>query len=63
MRTAFNWIPAPSGARGTSPRRTADSAANGIESELLHGGPNTPAVSQIIAGGGAEIGLASDELS
>jgi ABC-type nitrate/sulfonate/bicarbonate transport system substrate-binding protein len=36
--------------------------ANQIKSTLLHGGPNTPAVSQLIAGGGAEIGLAADEL-
>ena len=31
-----------------------DFSANGVDSELFHGGPNTPAVSQILAGGGAE---------
>ena len=31
-------------------------------SEFVHGGPNTPAVAQVLAAGDADVGVASDEL-
>jgi len=62
VRTAFSWIPAAEWGSWYLAEANGDFSANGIDSELLHGGPNTPAVSQIMAGGGAEIGLAADEL-
>jgi ABC-type nitrate/sulfonate/bicarbonate transport system substrate-binding protein len=62
VRVQFSWIPAAEWA----PWYLADSdgyfAANGIAAGLLHGGPNTPAVTQLLAGGDAELGLSADEL-
>ena len=37
-------------------------AEHGVTSELGHGGPNTPAVVQVLAAGDGNIGLAGDEL-
>ena len=37
-------------------------AQRGVEIELIHGGPNTPAVAQVLAAGTADLGLASEEL-
>jgi len=34
----------------------------GVSIEIVHGGPNTPAVAQVLAAGQADIGIASDEL-
>ena len=62
VRSAFSWIPDVEWASWYMAESQGFFTANAIESTLLHGGPNTPAVSQVIAGGGAEIGLAADEL-
>jgi ABC-type nitrate/sulfonate/bicarbonate transport system substrate-binding protein len=62
VRSAFSWIPDVEWASWYMAESQGFFTANGIESTLIHGGPNTPAVSQTIAGGGAEIGLAADEL-
>ena len=44
VRTAFNWVPAASGRSWYLAEANGVFSANGIDSELLHGGPNTPAV-------------------
>jgi ABC-type nitrate/sulfonate/bicarbonate transport system substrate-binding protein len=62
VRTAFSWIPAAEWGNWYLGDSNGYFAANGIKSTLIHGGPNTPAVSQIVASGDAEIGLAADEL-
>jgi ABC-type nitrate/sulfonate/bicarbonate transport system substrate-binding protein len=62
VRTAFSWIPAAEWGSWYMADSQGFFTANQIKSTLIHGGPNTPAVSQLIAGGGAEIGLAADEL-
>jgi ABC-type nitrate/sulfonate/bicarbonate transport system substrate-binding protein len=62
VRAQFSWIPAAEWASWYMGDSQGFFAANGIKAGLLHGGPNTPAVTQVIAGGGAEIGLAADEL-
>jgi ABC-type nitrate/sulfonate/bicarbonate transport system substrate-binding protein len=62
VRAQFSWIPAAEWASWYMADSGGFFTANGIKGGLLHGGPNTPAVTQVIAGGGAEIGLAADEL-
>ena len=62
MRTQFSWIAAAEWASWYMADSQGFFAANGIKGGLLHGGPNTPAVTQVVAGGGSEIGLAADEL-
>jgi ABC-type nitrate/sulfonate/bicarbonate transport system substrate-binding protein len=37
-------------------------AQRGVQAEFVHGGPNTPAVAQVLAAGDADVGVASDEL-
>lgn len=62
VRTAFNWTVDVE----WSSWYLADSqglfAAQGVEVEFVHGGPNTPAVAQVLAAGDADVGVASDEL-
>jgi len=62
VRTGFSWIPDVEWGSWYMAESQGFFTANQIKSTLIHGGPNTPAVSQLIAGGGAEIGLAADEL-
>jgi ABC-type nitrate/sulfonate/bicarbonate transport system substrate-binding protein len=62
VRTQFSWIAASEWASWYMADSQGFFAANGIKGGLLHGGPNTPAVTQVVAGGGSEIGLAADEL-
>ncbi len=62
VRTAFSWIPTSEWGSWYLAEAKGFFEQNGIDSELIHGGPNTPAVAQIMAGGGAEIGIAADEL-
>lgn len=62
VRTQFSWIAAAEWASWYMADSQGFFAANGIKGGLLHGGPNTPAVTQVVAGGGSEIGLAADEL-
>lgn len=62
VRTAFNWVPDIEWAAWYLADSNGSFAANGVTSELVHGGPNTPAVAQILAAGDADVGVASDEL-
>lgn len=62
VRTAFNWTVDVE----WSAWYLADSQglfkAKGVDVEFTHGGPNTPAVAQVVAAGDADVGVASDEL-
>ena len=62
VRTAFNWTVDVE----WSAWYLADSqglfAERGVDVEFSHGGPNTPAVAQVLAAGDADVGVASDEL-
>lgn len=62
VRFAVNWVPDVEWASlyvGESEGYFED---EGVTIEIVHGGPNTPAVAQVLAAGQADIGIASDEL-
>lgn len=62
VRFAVNWVPDVEWASlyvGESEGYFED---EGVSIEIVHGGPNTPAVAQVLAAGQADIGIASDEL-
>ncbi len=60
--TQFSWVPDIEWAAWYLAEANGYFAANGVTSELGHGGPNTPAVVQILASGEGNIGLSGDEL-
>ena len=60
--TAFNWVPDVEWSSWYLADSLGFFAARGVEVEFLHGGPNTPAVAQVLAAGDANVGVASDEL-
>jgi ABC-type nitrate/sulfonate/bicarbonate transport system substrate-binding protein len=62
VRTAFNWVPDVEWSAWYLADTNGLFAAQGVEVEFVHGGPNTPAVAQVVAAGQADIGVASDEL-
>jgi ABC-type nitrate/sulfonate/bicarbonate transport system substrate-binding protein len=62
VRTAFNWVPDVEWSAWYLADANGLFAANGVTAEFLHGGPNTPAVAQVLAAGDADVGVASDEL-
>jgi ABC-type nitrate/sulfonate/bicarbonate transport system substrate-binding protein len=62
VRTAFNWVPDVEWSAWYLADANGLFAARGVEVDLVHGGPNTPAVAQVLASGQADIGVASDEL-
>ena len=62
VRTAFNWVPDVEWAAWYLADSQRLFAAERRHVELVHGGPNTPAVAQVLAAGDADIGVASDEL-
>jgi ABC-type nitrate/sulfonate/bicarbonate transport system substrate-binding protein len=62
VRTAFNWVPDVEWSAWYLADTNALFAANGVTAEFVHGGPNTPAVAQVVASGQADIGVATDEL-
>ena len=63
MRTAFNWVPDVEWSAWYLADANGLFAAQGRhDAEFVHGGPNTPAVAQVLAAGDADIGVASDEL-
>jgi ABC-type nitrate/sulfonate/bicarbonate transport system substrate-binding protein len=62
IRTQFNWVPDIEWAAWYLADSKGAFAARGVEAELLHGGPNTPQVTQVLAAGSADIGVASNEL-
>jgi len=60
--TQFSWVPDIEWAAWYLAEVNGYFAARGVTSELGHGGPNTPAVVQILASGEGNIGLSGDEL-
>jgi len=62
VRFALNWVPDVEWASFYIADSEGYFADAGIEAELVHGGPNTPGVAQVVAAGQADIGVASDEL-
>ncbi len=62
VRTQFSWVPDIEWAAWYLAESKGFFAARGVESVLGHGGPNTPAVVQLMAAGDGDIGLSGDEL-
>ncbi len=62
VRTAFNWVPDVEWAAWYLADSKDLFAAKGVTAKFVHGGPNTPAVAQVLASGQADVGVASDEL-
>jgi ABC-type nitrate/sulfonate/bicarbonate transport system substrate-binding protein len=62
VRTAFNWVADVEWSAWYLADNGGMFANKGVTVELLHGGPNTPAVAQVLAAGQADVGVASDEL-
>lgn len=62
VATVFNWLPDIEWSAWYLADANGYFAAHGVESELVHGGPNTPAVSQVLAAGDGNIGLSASEL-
>jgi ABC-type nitrate/sulfonate/bicarbonate transport system substrate-binding protein len=62
VRTQFNWVADVEWAAWYLADTNGSFAKFGAGTELLHGGPNTPAVAQVLAAGTADLGVASDEL-
>jgi ABC-type nitrate/sulfonate/bicarbonate transport system substrate-binding protein len=62
VRTAFNWQPDVEWASWYLADSMGLFSANGVTTPFVHGGPNTPAVAQVLAAGDADVGVASDEL-
>lgn len=62
VRFALNWVPDVEWAAWYVADSEGYFADAGVEAELVHGGPNTPGVAQVVAAGQADIGVASDEL-
>jgi len=60
--TQFSWVPDIEWAAWYLAEANGYFAARGVESVLGHGGPNTPAVVQVLASGEGNIGLSGDEL-
>lgn len=62
IRFGFNWTHDVEWAAWYLAEQNGDFAANGVEVELVPGGENTPAVSQLIAADQVDMGVSSDEL-
>lgn len=62
VRTAFNWQPDVEWSAWYLADSMGMFADRGVTTPFVHGGPNTPAVAQVVAAGDADIGVASDEL-
>lgn len=60
--TQFSWVPDIEWAAWYLSEANGYFDARGVTSELGHGGPNTPAVVQILASGEGNVGLSGDEL-
>jgi ABC-type nitrate/sulfonate/bicarbonate transport system substrate-binding protein len=58
----FNWVPDVEWAAWYLAEENGHFAERNVTSELGHGGPNTPAVVQVIAAGDGDVGLSSGEL-
>jgi NitT/TauT family transport system substrate-binding protein len=62
VRTQFNWVPDVEWAAWYLADTNGLFKKFGSGEQLISGGPNTPSVVQVLASGGADVGLASDEL-
>jgi ABC-type nitrate/sulfonate/bicarbonate transport system substrate-binding protein len=60
--TQFSWVPDIEWAAWYLAEANGYFAGQGVTSELGHGGPNTPAVVQLMASGEGDIGISGDEL-
>jgi ABC-type nitrate/sulfonate/bicarbonate transport system substrate-binding protein len=62
ITTAFSWVPDIEWAAWYVADSKGYFTTRNIDSVLSHGGPNTPAVVQLLAAGSGNIGLSADEL-
>ena len=62
VRTAFNWQVDVEWASWYLADSMGMFSSRGVTTPFVHGGPNTPAVAQVLAAGDADVGVASDEL-
>lgn len=62
VATQFNWVPDIEWAAWYLAESKGYFANHGVTSKLGHGGPNTPAVVQILAAGDGNVGLSTSEL-
>jgi ABC-type nitrate/sulfonate/bicarbonate transport system substrate-binding protein len=62
VTTQFSWVPDIEWAAWYMAGSQGFFANRGVESVLAHGGPNTPAVVQVLAAGDGNVGLSGDEL-
>jgi ABC-type nitrate/sulfonate/bicarbonate transport system substrate-binding protein len=60
--TQFNWVPDIEWASWYLAEENGHFAKYNVTSELGHGGPNTPAVVQLLAAGDGNVGISSGEL-
>lgn len=60
--TQFNWVPDIEWASWYLGEQNGYFSARGVTSGLGHGGPNTPAVVQVLAAGDGNVGVAGSEL-
>ena len=58
----FNWLPDIEWSAWYLAESKGHFASRGVESSLIHGGPNTPAVVQVLAAGDGNVGLSASEL-
>lgn len=62
VRWQFNWVPDVEWGSWYVADSTGLFAKQHVPVRLIHGGPNTPSVTQLVAAGQADIGVSSDEL-
>ena len=60
--TQFNWVPDVEWAAWYLGDANGHFAERNVTSELGHGGPNTPAVVQVLAAGDGNVGISASEL-
>jgi ABC-type nitrate/sulfonate/bicarbonate transport system substrate-binding protein len=60
--TQFNWVPDVEWAAWYLGEENGHFAERNVTSQLGHGGPNTPAVVQVLAAGDGNVGLSASEL-
>lgn len=60
--TVFNWVPDIEWSAWYLAGSMGFFEARGVTSELIHGGPNTPQVSQVLAAGDGNVGLSASEI-
>ena len=60
--SVFNWVPDIEWSAWYLAEVKGFFGARGVTSELIHGGPNTPQVVQVVAAGDGDVGMSSGEL-